>query len=37
MRTVVTEFWNNDKQSVAETVSKLLAVNAPVASAPKQK
>ena len=37
MRTVVTEFWNNDKQSVAETVSKLLAVNAPVASVPKQK
>jgi glucose/mannose transport system substrate-binding protein len=37
MRSVVTEFWNNDKQTVAETVSKLMAVNAPVVSAAKQK
>lgn len=29
MRTVVSEFWNNDKLTVAETLSKLLAVSAP--------
>ena len=29
MRTVVTEFWNNDKLTAADTVTKLVAVNTP--------
>ncbi|MDZ7920396.1 hypothetical protein [Rhodoferax sp.] len=29
MRAVVSEFWNNDKLTVPETLSKLLAVSAP--------